>query len=329
MRLCLKLCATAVLLAVPAAGHATSCTMGAALPSQDRNALVAAGGRLSEAVAQQDYTVLQAALLPAEASDWEGMRGAVEASAPLFKGGQVQLQFGYALDTLSLTAPADTQFFCSNASGSVTVTISMHAIPPGRYALVLANTPGTPLRGQMGILLAWDGAGATAGWKLAGLSMRPGVLEGSDGVEWWKRARELARSDQPWSAFFCYDIARYLLVPVDFLSSPNLEKLSAEQGQLKGSPQDAFPLSIPAGDRVWKIDSISLDPSLGHADLGVAFESTGVTDPAAQRTEAVAALSAVAKAHPALREAFHGMWAYAVKDGKRTPVMELPMAQIP
>ena len=66
-----------------------------------------------------------------------------------------------------------------------------------------------------------------------------------------------------------------------------------------------------------------------QADLGVTYESTGVTDPAALRTEAVAVLSALLKARPELRENFHGLWAYAVKDGKPTPVIELPMAQIP
>jgi hypothetical protein len=40
-------------------------------------------------------------------------------------------------------------------------------------------------------------------------------------------------------------------------------------------------------------------------------------------------LGALLKKHPGLREDFHGLWAYAVKDGKRTPVIELPMAQIP
>jgi hypothetical protein len=35
------------------------------------------------------------------------------------------------------------------------------------------------------------------------------------------------------------------------------------------------------------------------------------------------------KAHPELRANFHGMWAVASKDGKLTPVMELPMGQIP
>jgi len=54
-----------------------------------------------------------------------------------------------------------------------------------------------------------------------------------------------------------------------------------------------------------------------------------VTDPAAMHTEAVAVLSALLKAQPGLRANFHGLWAYAVKDGKQTPVMELPMGQIP
>ena len=61
----------------------------------------------------------------------------------------------------------------------------------------------------------------------------------------------------------------------------------------------------------------------------VAYDSTGVTDPAALRTEATAVMSAFLKAHPGIRANFHGLWAYADKDGKRTPVMELPMKEIP
>jgi hypothetical protein len=116
---------------------------------------------------------------------------------------------------------------------------------------------------------------------------------------------------------------------VDFISSPNLERLGQEQAAIKSSPSDAFPYTIPDGPRTWKIEAIRLDSSLREPDLGVTFESTGVTDPAAVRTEAVAVLSALLKAQPGLRENFHGLWAYAVKDGKRTPVIELPMAQIP
>jgi hypothetical protein len=331
MRLCWKVWAAATLLALPAQGRAANCTTQSELLGPDRYALVAAGGRLSEAMAQQDYATLLAALLPAETAEWDGIRGAVEQAAPLVKGGQVQLRNIYLLDAGNQAAPADTQFFCSNASGSLTVTITMRALPPGRYALVLGDAAGAPLGGQWAIILAWDGAGS--GWRLAGLSVRQGIFDGHDGVWYWTRARELAKAGQPktdlWSAWYCYEAARYLLLPVDFLSSPNLEKLGAEQAQIKGSPQDAFPLTLQDGPRTWKIDAVRLDATLRQADLSVTYESTGVTDPAAVRTEAVAVLSALLKAQPGLRENFHGLWAYAVRDGKRTPVMELPMGQIP
>ena len=101
------------------------------------------------------------------------------------------------------------------------------------------------------------------------------------------------------------------------------------EASIKNSPQDAFPLSLPDGARTWKIDAIHLDATLLHADLGVAYESLGIADPAAQRTEAIAVLTALLKSQPGLRQGFHGLWAYAVKDGKRAPVLELPMAQIP
>jgi hypothetical protein len=318
-----------VLLAMPSVLSATSCTTQAELLSLDRDALAAAGGKLATAVAQQDYAALQSVLLPAVAQQWDGIRSVVEGSAPLMKGGQVQLRNLYLLDASTLTAPADTQFFCSNSSGSLTVTITMRALPPGRYAVVLADAAGAPLGGQMGFILVYEGSGASAGWKLGGLTVRQGILDGHDGVWWWSHARDLARSDAPWAAWYGYEAARTLLVPVDFLSSPNLEKLGNEQTQIKNSPQDAFPLTLPDVPRTWKIDAVRLDLTLGQSDLGVSYESTGVTDPAAQRTEAMAVLSAFLKAHAGLRENFHGLWAYALKDGKPTPVMELPMAQIP
>lgn len=323
----------AALFAPPEQIHAASCTTQGELQPQDRNALVSIGGRLANAVLSQDYGVLQGALLPAEAAEWPGIHDSVELGAPVVKGGQVQLRNVYLLDATGLAAPADTQFFCSNSTGALTVTMNMRALPAGRYAVILADAAGAPLAGQIGLVLAWDPTGATPAWKLAGLTVRQGSFNSHDGVWYWTRARELVREDQPrtnsWPAWFSYEAARYLLLPVDFISSPNSEKLAQEQALIKNSPQDAFPYSLQEGDRTWKIDALQLDASLREPDLAVVYESTGVTDPAAVRTEAGAVLSALLKAQPGLRPNFHGLWAVAVKDGKRTPVIELPMAQIP
>ncbi len=134
MRLCGKVFAVSVLVAgllvLPARGHAVSCTTQAEMAAQDSNALTAMGGRLGMAILGQDYATLQAALLPAEANDWGGIREAVELDAPLVKGGQLQLRNLYLLDASTLAAPADTQFFCSNSSGSLTVTLNMRSLPP-------------------------------------------------------------------------------------------------------------------------------------------------------------------------------------------------------
>jgi len=314
------------LLFVPGTSRAASCTPEPELGSLDRDALSAIVTRVANAITAQDESTLQAVLLPQEASQWDGIRATVEQAAPLLKGGHFQLRNLYLLDASEQTAPADTQFFCSNAAGSLTVTLNMNDLPPGRYAVVLADAAGAPLAGQIGLVLAWDGAAVA--WKLAGLTIRPGVFDGHDGVWYWVRGRSLAKAD-PWSAWYSYDAARYLLLPVDFLSSPNLEKLRQEQALIMPSPQNAFPLSLPDGDRTWKIEAVGFDPTLHEADLGVVYQSTGVTDPAALRTEATTVLSAFLKTQPGIRANFHGLWAYAEKDGKRTPVMELPMKEIP
>jgi hypothetical protein len=312
-------------LAVSAASHATSCTTQAEMNGPERDALAATAQRLGTAVVQQDMTTLQSALLPEVGSQWDGMRQAVEYNAPVVKGGQVQLRSLYVLDATSLTAPADTEFFCSSANGAMTVTITLRQLPPGRYAMVLADAVGTPLAGQIAFILGFEGGA----WKLGGVFVRPGMLEGHDGVWYWDQARHSVEAGAPWAAYYLYEAARYLSLPVDIISSPNLEKLGQEEAQVAGSPANAFPYNVTAGDRTWKIDSIHFDPSLREPDLGVTYESAGVTDPAAQRTEATAVLSALLKAKPELRKSFHGLWAYAVNDGKTTPVMELPMAQIP
>jgi hypothetical protein len=312
------------LVASPPAVHAATCTTQAEMTPTDRDALAAVGQRLGTAVINQDEGTLQSSLLPTVVKDWDGIREAIEQGAPDVKGGQVQVRNLYLMDATSLKAPEDTQFFCSNATGSTTVTISMRALPPGRYAVVLADAPGAQQAGQIAFILGWD---ANA-WKLGGAFVRPGMLEGHDGVWYWEHARQMA-TDSPWAAYFCYEAARYLLLPVDFISSPNLEKLGQEQGQLKNSPAEAFPYSVSAGDRTWKIDGMRFDPSLRQADVGATYESAGVSDPAAQRTEAVAVLGALLKAQPALRQSFHGMWAYSSNGGKVAPVMELPMTQIP
>lgn len=326
MRFRWKAVGAAVLLSLPVAGMAVTCTMQDEMPAADQTTLADAGMRLLQAIAGQDETTVKATLLPAEANAWSGIQSAVQQAGPLLNGGHLQFRDAFLLDAASQAAPADTEFFCANAGGTMNISLSMHELPPGRYAVLLADALGAPQVGQIGLVLAWNGSAGQ--WQLAGLSVRPGALDGHDGVWYWKRARSLATAD-PWSAWYDYDLAAYLQLPFDFVSSPNLQKLRQEQQQITPAPQSALPLSLSEGDRTWKVDSVGVDTSLREPDLDVVYESSGVTDPAALRTEATSVMGAFLKVQPSIRGNFHGLWAIAVKNGQRTPVMELPMAQIP
>jgi hypothetical protein len=297
----------------------------------DREAILAAAGPLANAIAGQNFDTLQASLLPAVVGDWDAIRAAAQAAKPLLQGGSLHWRTSYLLDATDLKGPADTQFFCASADNSMTVTITLRSLPPGRFALLLGDYPGSPLQGQLGLILGQDG-GKDGKWKLGGVYSREGALDGHDGLWFWLRAREAAKGNLSWSAWYSYDAARMLLSPVDFLSSPNLEKLNAEQLKLQ-APADSMPLTVSGAGadagKSWKITAAHVDPSLHSADLALVYESTGLTEPIAARAEAVAVMSALLKLHPGLRNTFHGLWAYAIKDGHQSYAIELPMKDIP
>jgi hypothetical protein len=335
----LTLIATLLVVATNSA-LAVSCTTQGAMQPADRDALVAAAAPMAASLASQDLNVLQSLLLPAISGEWDGIRNVAQGAAPLFKGGNVHWRSIYMLDATELKAPADTEFFCTNADNTLTVTVNLRSLPPGRYGLMLGDSTSTPLAGQLGLILATDSA-ASNQWKLGGLFVREGALDGHDPVAYWTQARSLAAkksASTSWAAWYSYDLARLLELPVDFISTPNLEKLNREQSLVGSNPAESLPLTIAGSTQAesasgtgksWKITNLHVDTTLHTADLGITYEGAGLSEPVAAKAEAVAVMSGLLKLHPDLRENFHGLWAYAEKDGKRTYAIEVAMRDIP
>jgi len=332
-QVCRVLLGISAILFLGAPAFAVNCTTQASLSKTDRDQLLAAADPIANAIAEQDSAYLQSSLLPTVSGDWESIRAVAQAAIPLFKGGFLYWGDAYLLDATDLKAPTDTEFFCTNADSSATMTINLRSLPAGRYALLIGDYENAPLAGQIALIL---GADTTAGgkWKLGGLFVREGALDSHDGVYYWRHARELSQQKSTeWSAWFSYDFARWLLLPVDFLSSPHLEKLNKEQSLLGPNPADAMPLTIagsgPDAGKTWRITGLHIDTTLHSADLALTYEGSGITDMGAVRAEAVGVMSALLKLHPELRTNFHGLWAYAEKDGQRTYAIELAMHDIP
>lgn len=329
-----SLAAAFTLGALAPAAHALSCTTQSGLKPEDRRAILEAGNALAADIAAQKLDALQAALLPAVAGDWEGIEPVAKSAKPLVDGGTIEWGDAYLLDATELKGPTDSQFFCTNADSQVTITINLRGLPPGKFALLLGDAAGAPLAGQLAFILGQPASeqpasSQTGQWKLGGIFAREGALEGHDGVWYWSQARKYASSKQDLSAWLTYDMARWLLLPVDFLSSPHLDKLNREQ-ENGINPAKSMPLTVAGeGGKSWKINNLRIDTTLHHADLALTYESSGATDPAASRAEAVAVMGAFLKLHPALREHFHGLWAYAERDGRQNYAIELAMHDIP
>lgn len=309
-----------------ALAETAKCTAQAEMSAADRSALGESAARILNAVMGQDDATLKGVLLSSETGDWGSIKSEAELASELIAGGQIKLRNLYLLDNSAAKAASDIQAFCSSSSGSLTVTISLPGLPPGIYAVILSDSIGGKFAGQVGLILAVE----NGMWKLGGISAHEGLLDGHDGVWYWSHARTLAKDQDPFAAAFTYDLANYLLLPVNYISSPNLQKLNQEQALALATitPPLKFPYTLTDGPRSWKVTSIKLDTSLHHADIAISYESLGTTDPASARTEAVAVMTALLKAQPALRDNFHGFWAYASNNGKQGFAIELPMTEL-
>ena len=301
-----------------------TCVSQAQMTAAQRSELEQAARNLGLLIQKGDVGAVKATTLPKVASQFDGIASGIQGASPLMQGATLTIEQLFLMDASDLKQDQDTQFFCGVGGTGSEVTLSFHQLPPGRFALALLHATGVAQPQQMGLVLAND-----AGWKLAGFYVRPMLYAGHDGVWYWVKAREYVKKKQNWNAFFYYQTAQYLLTPVDFLSSANLEKLQTEQSGIAppGLP-GAQPMTLTADGQSWSITSLRTDASLGGLDLVIHYRESTAMDPVASRQKATELMKAMVAQHPELREGFHGLWVYSDLPEQRSYAVELPMSQI-
>ncbi len=309
---------------------AVSCTPQSQIGLPERTELATATLRLAGYAVAGDTASLRSSTLPSVAAQFEGIASTVEAVAPALKGAAGSLENLYLLHAEDLKAgDEEAQFFCSVPGSPLLVTLSIPQLPPGTYALAIVHANGVAKPEQMGMILAKS----AGGWQLAGFFARPLTIAGHDGVWYWSRARELAKAQQRWSAYFYYQSAQFLLTPVDFLASPNLAKLQRETAGVRpeGLPgsDGGSTLTVASGEQSFPITDLHTDGALGGLDLVIRYNANaGNVDPVFARSQAVLLMQTMLKQHPELRANFHGLWVYADSPGHQPFAVELPMDQI-
>jgi hypothetical protein len=316
-----------LILAVPA--HALTCTTQSQMDEAERNALRGAAMAVAGNVQVGNAEAVKAQTISAVASQFEGIAGSIQGVSPSIQHATLTVDALYQLDATDLKAPQDAQFFCGLPASSLTVEINIPNLPPGKYALAVVHATGVKNPQALSMVLSNDPAGSSI-WKVAGFFVRPMTMGGQDGLWFWKQARDYAAKKQDWNAYFYYQTAEFLLDPVDFLISPNLQKLQreAEQTRPAGLP-DAQPMHLTSNGQSFAITNLHTGELSNQLDLVVTYQATANQDPVAARAQVTAVMRALLATHPELESAFHGLWVYASTPGNQHPfALELPMKEI-
>jgi hypothetical protein len=310
--------------------RAVTCSTESQMPAAERDPIVKAARALGDEIQAANVSGVRQSTLAAVAAQFDPIAASIQTISPQIQGASLTINAIYSLKASDLKGTQDeTQFFCTVPGSALIVTITIPQLPPANYALVIMHATGVEHPQQISLLLQNDGSGA-AGWKLAGFFTRPMTAAGHDGVWYWTAARNYAQKRQNWNAYLYYQTAAFLLNPVDFMSSPNLEKLQKE-GQLVRPAElpGANPMVLKAGSQSFNITSMRTDTFSGGLDLVVNYQTKDVSNPVATHSEIVELMKAMLAQYPELRQGFHGLWVYAHADNQSPYAIELPMSQIP
>jgi hypothetical protein len=315
-------------LMLPPAAKAASCKTQSQMNAAERDALSnTARGILSE-VQSGDVQSLRQNTTPAVAADFAGIASSVDALKPLVRQAVITVDALYVLDSSTDTpGAARTDFYC----GTQVVVLNFTDLLPGTYALAIIHATGVPKPQQISLILSET---AEHRWMLGGFFSKPIIEAGHDGLWYWVSARDYAQRGMKWDAWFYYRVAAYSLQPVDFLSSPNLEKLQHEADRVHPDKlPDTKPMMLAAHGSLFQVTLIDTTALFGSLDLEVHYvpdtaQTAELRDRLSARKQVTEVMMALLALHPELHDAFHGIWVQADQGSTSVFSLELPMDQI-
>lgn len=317
-------------LAIAAPAFAVSCTTQSQMKPDQRTILAQSAQMLAANVKSGNADGVRAQTIPAVASNFGGIANTIQTMNAAIQRATLTVDLLYVLDASDLKASQETQFFCGVAGSPLTVVVTIPGLPPGKYALAILHATGVEHPQQLSMILQNDPLNSPI-WKLAGFFTRPMTVNGHDGLWFWQQARNYAAQKDDWTASFFFKQAQTLLQPVDFLSSPNLQKLQkeSEQAQPSGMPTDTEPVRLSTSAGTFQLTSVHVGDFNNQMDLIVTYNAPPNLTPVQAREQVIAVMKALLQQHPGLATAFHGLWVYASAPGGQTPfALELPMNQI-
>jgi len=300
--------------------------------------------RYFQAAAGGDSASLRQNATPALAASFGGVEAAVNDHKQEFAGTQSTVRPPYVLEA-SGTAPVErAEFFCGIYNSPDRVGFSIPNLPPGTYAVVVQDvTTAKAAKYSVTMILQEQGSAgasnaqsanpeaalASATWQLAGYYVRPETINGHDGQWFWDKAHQFKAQGQTLNAYYHLIEARQLLSPVDFMGTPQLDKIYDETQQLV--PKD-LPISGPVdnvmGGQTYKLVQVFPVPVGQDMDLVIRYQVPDISDSNKTFQQNMNIIKGFVAKYPEVRGAFDAVVARAVNPQGQDYGSLLPMKEI-
>jgi hypothetical protein len=318
---------TALLLALSRTGNAQECFSATEIDQPTARSVETAAQQFFSLSAQGDVAGLKANALPDVAANFGSIESAVISNKQYFAQGKPSETLIFVLDaTNSKTTWQRAEFYCGIYNSPERVGFAIPNLPPGRYAVTIAKvTAKDPV--TLTLILAEEGKNS---WKLAGYYVRRNSIGDHDGQWFLSRARAFKAKGQTLNAWFYYLTAWDLLAPVDFISTPQLDKLTDEIQASRPAdlPTASAPLELNAAGRSFKVEELAAVSVGPDFDLRVKYETPDAGNPSVASQENAAMMKALLAKYPELREGFVTLIARAMDNaghdyGTLTPMKDV------
>jgi hypothetical protein len=214
-----------LVLALMCSAQAQTCYVGPEIDGITAKAVESAAQQYFNMSAQGDVAGLRTNAIPEIAGNFAGIEQAVVSNRLYFAEGQPSEARIFVLDASeSKTALPQAEFYCGIYNSADRVGFSIPNLPPGRYAISIAKVTG---QHPITLTLILQDT-AKNSWKLAGYYARLNSVGEHDGQWFLSKAREYKEKGHRFNAWFYYLTAWDLIAPVDFMGTPQLDKLSDE-----------------------------------------------------------------------------------------------------
>lgn len=310
LRVFLLLC-----LALPPA-VAQTCESSTEMEEATRSVMERTARQFFDYASKGDVFDLKQSAIASLSSSFGNIEAVVIDQKSTYTGAQATVRASYLLDASGAAPIARAEFLCGVWGTPSWAIFVINNLPPGRYGLVIQDVSTPKGKYALTMILKQEGGA----WKLAGYYSKPQEIGGHDGQWFLNKAREYKAKGTSHNAWFYYLTAWDLMAPVDFISTPRLDKISDEMQSVRPSdlPTSDHPLTLAvSGGRTYQLIQMSALPVDNDLDLLVKYRMPDVSDTQKTFGDNMAVIRAIVGRYPEFREAFAGVVARATEPSGR------------